>query len=85
MSCEKYRDLVFEYIDKSLEQMLMKEIEEHLKNCDACSKFYREEESLYDDSLTEMIEQVDQIELNEDIKTKIKTKFHEGETETDSE
>jgi len=80
MECEQCKDYVFEYIDKSLDQSKLDSIKEHLHSCKTCKKFYDEEDSLYDESFTDMIEQVDQIALKDDIITKIQTKFHEGDT-----
>ena len=55
-------------------------ISEHIKVCESCAKTYRDGKNMYSEPLTDIFDEIDHMELDDSIKTKIHTSFHDTET-----
>lgn len=75
MNCIQFKDILFEYIDRSLGDATMKQADQHLTSCKVCSALHEEELNVSGEPLTDMMDEIHELELKEETISEISTQF----------
>lgn len=82
MNCLQFKDQLFEFIDGALDEKTMGDLRQHMKICKPCDELYDQEMNIIDEPLTELFDEINDMELKDETIQEITTKLLDLEIET---